>query len=154
MKSCINYTLLKGNLGDNPRYVTDGHGRPRFTFDVCVSKPYKDGDEWKTETTWYRNCIAWGDLATILSRMQFAKGDLVLVEGEMKNNDWVNRNSNESHYEMQLKVYGMSKISRPAKSNSSKSKAAPAASSQQACRNVAQADFDMQNEKDLEDLPF
>ena len=67
-----NYVEIIGNLGDAPKYILSQQNQPRFTFDICTNKPYKEGNEWKSKSTWVK-CTAWGNLATALSRMSFAQ---------------------------------------------------------------------------------
>ena len=153
-----NYTEIIGNLGDNPKYIMSAQQQPRFTFDICTSKPYKQGKEWKTKSTWVK-CTAWGDAATMFSKMQFAKGDRVQVEGELQNNDWINQQNGEQHHELYLKVSEMRKMAKPAKSGSGNAnrsaQAAPANAQGTAQQADYQAEFYAQQQADeVDDLPF
>lgn len=157
MKYYLNRTQIIGNLGDDPRYILSSQNQPRFLFDVCVSKPYKDNGEWKSDKTWFKNCIAWGDLATMLSRMQLAKGERVYVEGEMVNNDWINAQTNEPHYGMQLKVISVYKMAKPkssgtAKGNGTATQGQP--QGQQKPKTEFQQAYEAQMQADLDNLPF
>lgn len=160
MKYSLNRIQIIGNIGQEPKYIINSQNKPRFIFDVCVSEPYKDGEEWKSQNTWYRNCIAWGDLATMLSRMQLTKGERVYVEGKMVNNDWVSQQTDEQHHEMQLKIIAVYKMAKPKQSNSSKSSDAQANGSTdkgQPARQTApdyQREAEAQMQQDMEDLPF
>ena len=151
-----NFVEIIVNLGDNPKYILSSQQQPRFTFDICTSKPYKQGEEWKTKSTWVK-CTAWGNAATTYSKMQFAKGDRVMVEGELQNNDWINNQTGEQHHELYLKVSEMRKMARPAKSGNGTSKANGNAASQNTSRTVQddyQAEFYAQQQADMDDLPF
>lgn len=153
-----NYTEIIGNLGYNPKYIMSAQQQPRFTFDICTSKPYKQGKEWKTKSTWVK-CTAWGDAATMFSKMQFAKGDRVQVEGELQNNDWINQQNGEQHHELYLKVSEMRKMAKPAKSGSGNAnrsaQAAPANAQGTAQQADYQAEFYAQQQADeVDDLPF
>ena len=151
-----NFVEIIGNLGDNPKYILSSQQQPRFTFDICTSKPYKRGEEWKTQSTWVK-CTAWGNAATTYSKMQFAKGDRVMVEGELQNNDWVNNQTGEQHHELYLKVSEMRKMARPAKSGNGTAKANGNAASQNTSGTVQddyQAEFYAQQQADIDDLPF
>lgn len=152
-----NYTEIIGNLGDNPKYIMSSQQQPRFTFDICTSKPYKQGEEWKTKSTWVK-CTAWGNAATTFSKMQFAKGDRVQVEGELQNNDWINQQNGEQHHELYLKVSEMRKMARPAKSGSGNanrsSQAAQANAHETAQQADYQAEFYAQQQAEVDDLPF
>lgn len=152
-----NYTEIIGNLGDNPKYIMSAQQQPRFTFDICTSKPFKQGEEWKTKSTWVK-CTAWGNAATTFSKMQFAKGDRVQVEGELQNNDWINQQNGEQHHELYLKVSEMRKMARPAKSgsgNANRSSQAAQANAQETAQQADyQAEFYAQQQAEMEDLPF
>ena len=145
-----NYTEIIGNLGDNPKYILSGQNQPRYTFDICTSEPYKQGEEWKTKSTWVK-CTAWGNTATTLSRMQFAKGDRVQIEGKLRNNNWVNNQTNEEHHEMYLQVSEMRKMAKPAKSGNDTSKSTTA---NRPASQAYQAEADAQMQAEIDDLPF
>ena len=150
-----NYTEIIGNLGDNPKYILSNQNQPRFTFDICTSKPFKQGEEWKTKSTWVK-CTAWGNAATTFSKMQFGKGDRVQVEGELQNNDWVNSQNGEQHHELYLKVSEMRKMAKPAKSSGTSNGAgAPAQETQsQKPKPEYQQAYEAQMQQDMDDLPF
>lgn len=152
-----NFVEIIGNLGDNPKYIMSSQQQPRFTFDICTTKPYKQGEEWKSKSTWIK-CTAWGNAATTFSKMQFAKGDRVMVEGELQNNDWVNSQNGEQHHELYLKVSEMRKMAKSAKSGNG-TKANGDAAQQNTSGTAAdnyQAEFYAQQQADAEDLdlPF
>lgn len=111
-----NYLEIIGNLCDKPKYQMSNRGQPRLTFDVAVNEPYKQGNEWKSLVTFF-SCIAWGNLATTLNRMNFDKGDSVQVEAKARNNKWINSQNGENHNEMQFTVTEMRKMAKPAKSS-------------------------------------
>ena len=153
-----NFVEIIGNLGDNPKYIMSQQQQPRFTFDICTSKPYKQGEEWKTKSTWIK-CTAWGNAATMFSKMQFAKGDRVQVEGELQNNDWINNQNGEQHHEIYLKVSEMRKMAKPAKSGNSNKSAPSAPSAPASAQGTAQqadyqAEFYAQQQAEVDDLPF
>lgn len=153
-----NFVEIIGNLGDNPKYILSSQNQPRYTFDVCVNKPYKQGNEWKTKTTWFKGCTAWGNLATTLSRMQFYKGERVQVEGEMDNNDWVDAQTGIQMHTMYLKVIEMRKMAKPASSGNkaAKSNGGTAPASAQGTQQQAdyQSEFYAQQQADMDNLPF
>lgn len=116
-----NYVEIIGNLGDNPKYLQSSNNQPRFTFDVCTSRPYKQGNEWKSVSTWVK-CAAWGNLATTLARMNFEKGNLVQIEGELRTSKWTS-NSGEQHTDIYIQVNEMRKMARPAKQENDSNRA-------------------------------
>lgn len=148
-----NYVEIIGNLGDNPKYILSSQNQPRFTFDICTTKPYKQGEEWKSKSTWIK-CTAWGNAATTFSKMQFARGDRVMVEGELQNNDWVNSQTNEQHHEIYLKVSEMRKMAKPAKAGNGTNGKSGATAERTRPQAEYQAEFEAQQQADLDDLPF
>lgn len=151
-----NYVEIIGNLGDAPKYLLSQQNQPRFTFDLCTNKPYKEGNEWKSKSTWVK-CTAWGNLATALSRMSFAQGDRVMVEGELRNNNWVNSQTNEQHSEMYVIVTEMRKMAR-SKSNGNTGGASAQAKEQggqaQKPKPEYQQAYEAQMQQDMNDLLF
>ncbi len=152
-----NYVEIIGNLGDAPKYILSQQNQPRFTFDICTNKSYKEGDEWKSKSTWVK-CTAWGNLATALSRMSFAQGDRVMVEGELRNNNWVNSQTNEQHSEIYVIVTEMRKMARPKSSGNTGGASAQAAKEQggqaQKAKPEYQQAYEAQMQEDIEKLPF
>jgi len=75
--------IIVGNLGRDPdkRYTPDG--TPSCSFSVAVNKAWttKDGQQHK-QTVWFA-VTAWRRLAEVCEQY-LHKGDLVLVEGELR----------------------------------------------------------------------
>ena len=142
-----NHTEIIGNLGDNPKYLLSTQNQPRYTFDLCTNEAYKEGEEWKSKTTWIK-CVAWGKDATTLSRMAFEKGDRVMVEGKLRNNNWVNNQTQEEHHEVYLLISEMRKMAKTSRKNGAESeenkKPKPAYRQEEKSKMA----------KDIEDLPF
>lgn len=111
-----NYVEIIGNLGDAPELKMSQQGQPRLIFDICTNKAYKEGNEWKSKSTWLK-CTVWGNLATTLNRMNFTKGERVQIEGELRNNNWVNTQNGEKHNDVYIQVSEMRKMAKPAKSS-------------------------------------
>lgn len=111
-----NYVEIIGNLGDVPELKMSNKGQPRLTFDVCTNEAYKEGEEWKSKSTWLK-CVAWGNIATTMDRMKFAKGERVQLEGKIRNNNWINNQNGEHHNDVYIQVSEMRKMAKPAKSS-------------------------------------
>lgn len=77
-----NHVALVGYLGDKPEQ-RNGHAVLRLATKTSW-KP-KDSDEWKERTEWHR-IVAWGQLAEAVKPL--AKGDHVLIEGELRSNEY------------------------------------------------------------------
>ena len=117
---------------------------------------YKEGNEWKSKSTWVK-CTAWGNLATALSRMSFAQGDRVMVEGELRNNNWVNQQTHEQHSEMYVIVTEMRKMARPKSSGNAGGASAQAkeqGGQTQKPKPEYQQAYEAQMQQDMNDLPF
>jgi len=71
-----------GRLGNIPdmRYTNDGLAV--CTLSVATDRNYKQGDEWKTETTWFK-VTCWGKLAENCNKY-LTKGSLVFVDGYLR----------------------------------------------------------------------
>lgn len=143
-----NHAEIIGNLGDNPKYLLSTQNQPRYTFDLCTNKAYKEGDEWKSKSTWIK-CVAWGNNATTLSRMQFGKGDRVQVEGELRNNDWVNNQNGEEHHEIYLQISEMRKMAKTSRNPENKSN-----EQAQKSKPDYRLEEERQIQRDVDDLPF
>ncbi|SHL29073.1 MULTISPECIES: single-stranded DNA-binding protein [unclassified Fibrobacter] len=154
-----NYVEIIGNLGDAPELKMSNQGQPRLTFDVCTSEAYKEGEEWKSRSTWLK-CVAWGNIATTLDRMKFAKGERVQLEGKIRNNNWINSQNGEHHNDVYIQVSEMRKMAKPAKSSdNSTEKSANGNSGNKSFSQTTQKMFEEQQAsaqipKDEDDLPF
>ena len=147
-----NYVEIIGNLGEDPSYKMSNNGQPRLTFDVCTSRAYKEGEEWKSKSTWLK-CTAWGNLASTLNRMNFVKGERVQIEGELRNNNWVNTQNGEKHNDVYIQLSEMRKMAKPQHSSNGAQNAPQGNTQQQPAttQNNTQQGLDAAND---DDLPF
>ena len=90
----MNHLVIKGNLGQDPTIRTVKVGGKEVdvaTFTVAVNRKYTTAKGEKgEETTWVR-CACWDSAAKTIQKY-FSKGDPILLEGSLKNNDWVDKN--------------------------------------------------------------
>jgi len=77
-----NHVTLVGYLGDQPE---QRNGHAVVSLATKTSWKPKDADKWEERTEWHR-IIAWGQLAEAVKPL--AKGDHVLVEGELRSNEY------------------------------------------------------------------
>ncbi len=77
-----NHVSLVGYLGDKPE---ERSGHAVLSLATKTSWKPKDSEEWKERTEWHR-IVAWGQLAEAVKPL--AKGDHVLVEGELRSNEY------------------------------------------------------------------
>jgi single stranded DNA-binding protein len=76
-----NRVTLVGYLGRDPQVL---EGRAVLSLATKTSWLPKDSKEWQSRTEWHR-VTAWGQLAQAVR--SFAKGDHVIVEGELRSSE-------------------------------------------------------------------
>jgi len=87
--------MAMGRLVRNPeiRYSNDGKAVARFDF--AVNRRFKREGEADAD---FFSCVAFGKLAETLERCNVGKGTKLLIEGEVRNNNYTNKDGQ--------KVYG------------------------------------------------
>lgn len=84
----INRVTLLGHLGRDPELKYTQAGLPVCNASLATEKSWKKGDDWVKSTTWSK-VVAWRKVAETLG--QATKGDLVLIEGELTQRSWENK---------------------------------------------------------------
>lgn len=86
----INSVTLLGHLGRDPEIKYTNSGQTVCNASIATEKRWKpkDGGDWKKNTTWHK-IVAWGKLAEVLGAT--SKGNLILVQGELTNRSWENK---------------------------------------------------------------
>lgn len=102
----LNRIIIMGRLTHDPENKKTPAGTSVCKFSVAVNRSYKDKDGKKVEETDYFDCDAWASTADTVGRY-FRKGSMILVEGEMRNNNWTDNNGTK-HYGMRLNVSSIS----------------------------------------------
>jgi single-strand DNA-binding protein len=123
----MNITILRGNLARDPelRIVnTGGKQTSVVNFTVAVSREYTKASGEKDKVTSFINCEAWDTGAEIIGS-SFKKGDLVLVEGSLRNDTW--EKDGVKHSSLKVRVNNFSKITRLSKSKISEESSEPVA---------------------------
>ena len=80
---------IEGHIGNEPelRYTQGDDGMAITNINVAITERKRNGNEWEDgNTTWYR-CVAFRDLAENIVD-SLSKGDLVLVTGRIKLDEW------------------------------------------------------------------
>lgn len=111
----MNITLLKGNLARDPelRSVnTGGKQTSVVNFTIAVSREYTKASGEKDKITSFINCEAWDSGAETIAE-SLKKGDLVLVEGSLRNDSW--EKDGVKHSSLKVRVNNFSKITRLSK---------------------------------------
>lgn len=116
----MNITLLKGNLARDPelRIVNAGGKQTSVVnFTLAVSREYTKNSGEKDKITSFINCEAWDSGAEVIAE-SFKKGDLLMIEGSLRNDTW--EKDGVKHSSLKVRVNNFSKItklSRTAKSS-------------------------------------
>lgn len=78
----LNKVLISGRITKDIELKFTPKGTACARFSIASERRYKDGDEWKSETT-FVTITAWSGLADMLSK-QCRKGTAVIVEGRLE----------------------------------------------------------------------
>lgn len=108
----MNIVLLRGNLTRDPelRTVTTGDKQTSVvSFTVAVSKDFTRANGTKDKIVSYIQCEAWDSGAEVIGS-SFNKGDLVMVEGSLRNDSW--EKDGVKHSTLKVRVNNFSKITR------------------------------------------
>jgi single-strand DNA-binding protein len=108
----MNITILRGNLARDPelRVVnTGGKQTSVVNFTVAVSREYTKADGEKDKITSFINCEAWDTGAEVIAD-SFKKGDLVMIEGSLRNDSW--EKDGVKHSTLKVRVNNFSKITK------------------------------------------
>lgn len=111
----MNITLLKGNLARDPELrVININGKQTsvVNFTVATSREYTKSNGEKDKVTSFINCEAWDSGAEVIGS-SFKKGDLVMVEGSLRNDSW--EKDGVKHSSLKVRVNNFSKITKLSK---------------------------------------
>lgn len=108
----MNIVLLKGNLARDPELRVVGSGDKQTSvvnFTVATSREYTKNNGEKDKITSFINCEAWDSGAEVIGE-SFKKGDLVLIEGSLRNDSW--EKDGVKHNTLKVRVNNFSKITK------------------------------------------
>ena len=94
MDGFVNKAIIIGNLGSNPEIQTTSSGAKMARFSVATNDRWKDKDQNPVERTEWHRIVIFGPQAEIAERY-LKKGNLVAVEGPIRNNKWTDKEGNE-----------------------------------------------------------
>jgi len=113
----MNLVVLRGNLARDPELRVVGANRTAVVnFTVATSREFTRADGTRDKTTSFITCEAWDTGAVAVSNT-LKKGDLVMVEGSLRNDSW--EKDGVKHSTMKVRVNNFAPI---VKSNSSSKK--------------------------------
>ncbi len=84
----LNLILLIGNAGQDAELRYTATGRTVANFSLAVNRNYQVNNEWREETEWFRVAV-WGQQAESIAQ-RIRKGSRVFVEGRLSSREWTN----------------------------------------------------------------
>jgi single-strand DNA-binding protein len=111
----INRTILMGRLTGNPEIRSLPSGMPVVTFSIAVNRKYKDKSGNWQEESYFFDIESFGQLAERIGK-QFSKGDQVLIEGQLRQDKWEDKNG-EKRSKVKILAERVSLVSKPANAN-------------------------------------
>lgn len=108
----MNLVVLRGNLARDPemrRVNTGGKDTAVVNFTVATSREYTKANGDRDKVTSFINCEAWDTGAEIIGE-SFSKGDLVMVEGSLRNDSW--EKDGVKHNSFKVRVNNFSKLTK------------------------------------------
>lgn len=87
--SNVNTVAISGNLTRDPELKHLPSGTACVELGVAVNKSKKVEEEWVDETSFF-DVSFYGNFAELIDR-KFNKGDAVSIQGELKQDRWVNQ---------------------------------------------------------------
>jgi single-strand DNA-binding protein len=118
----MNITILKGNLARDPelRSVNIGDKQTSVVnFTVAVSREFTKANGSQDKITSFITCEAWDSGAEAVAS-SLKKGDLVMVEGSLRNDSW--EKDGVKHSTLKVRVNNFAKITKTARKNDSSKK--------------------------------
>lgn len=112
----MNITILKGNLARDPELRVVGSGDKQTSvvnFTVAVSREFTKANGSQDKVTSFIPCEAWDSGAEAIAST-FKKGDLVMIEGSLRNDSW--EKDGVKHSTLKIRVNNFSKIFKTKKS--------------------------------------
>lgn len=108
----MNIVILRGNLTRDPELRTVNTGGKQTSvvnFTVATSREFTRANGTKDKITSFIPCEAWDSGAETI-KASFSKGDLVLVEGSLRNDTW--EKDGVKHNSLKIRVNNFSKITK------------------------------------------
>lgn len=122
----MNIVILKGNLARDPelRVINSGDKQTSVVnFTVATSREFTKANGTQDKITSFISCEAWDSGAEAIAST-FKKGDLVMIEGSLRNDSW--EKDGVKHNTLKVRVNNFAKISKTTKKTSQKTEEAVA----------------------------
>lgn len=114
----MNIVILRGNLARDPdlrRVNTGGKETAVVNFTVATSREFTKANGSQDKITSFINCEAWDSGAETIAAT-FKKGDLVMIEGSLRNDSW--EKDGHKHSTVKVRVNNFGKIVKTKRSSS------------------------------------
>jgi single-strand DNA-binding protein len=118
----MNIVMLRGNLARDPDLRTVNIGDKTTSvvnFTVATSREFTKANGTQDKITSFIQCEAWDSGADAVAS-SLKKGDLVMVEGSLRNDSW--EKDGVKHSTLKVRVNNFAKINRTKKSEKTSSK--------------------------------
>jgi single-strand DNA-binding protein len=115
----MNIVMLRGNLARDPELRTVSIGDKQTSvvnFTVATSREFTKANGTQDKVTSFIQCEAWDSGAEAIAS-SFKKGDLVMVEGSLRNDSW--EKDGVKHSTVKIRVNNFGKIMKTKRSESS-----------------------------------
>lgn len=102
--------MLRGNLARDPELRTVGSGDRQTSvvnFTIATSREFTKANGTQDKITSFIQCEAWDSGAEAIAS-SFKKGDLVMVEGSLRNDSW--EKDGVKHSTLKVRVNNFGKI--------------------------------------------
>lgn len=106
----MNIVILRGNLARDPELRTVGTGDKQTSvvnFTIATSREFTKANGTQDKITSFIQCEAWDSGAETIAS-SFKKGDLVMVEGSLRNDSW--EKDGVKHSTLKVRVNNFGKI--------------------------------------------
>lgn len=98
----MNKVILIGRLCADPEFRQTTSGIAVCRIRIAVNRPKQKDKEQQAD---FINCTAWRSTAEFIARY-FSKGSKIVVEGQLRNNDYTDQN-NVKHFSMDVLIEGV-----------------------------------------------
>ncbi len=141
----INKVILVGNLGKDPEVRYLDNERAVAQFSIATSDSYTDRQGQKVVNTEWHNVEVWDGLAKV-AEQYLKKGDQVYIEGSLKTDKWVTKDTNEPRSRVIIRARTMQMLGNRG--------AGTATNTVASSSNLETMNDDFSNSSDSDDLPF
>ena len=97
----LNKVMLIGNVGRDPEVRHLANNSMVARFPMATSEKFKTKTGELQEQTEWHNIVCWRNLAE-LAEKYIKKGSRLYIEGRIRTNSWVDKNTQEKRYSVEI----------------------------------------------------